>query len=164
MVPSFFESLYSLNQEKITAVLATTDTNPELHEYLQPLQEAWDDGHIVKTLKMHHSNVNSLAALFALEELNLDYNKFNEFPTWVFYLRQLTSLRFSSSELKSISKGIHQLQNLETFVLDDNNLSELPSTFSKLEKLATLTLSCNQFKTTPVELLSLKNLDTLDLS
>ena len=96
-----------------------------------------------------------------LEELRLKYNQIREIENVPISVKKLY---LSYSKLKSVSKKIGDLINMEILFLGYNSITEVPPEIGKLTKLQNLSLDDNQISTLPIELKELKNLRYLYLT
>ncbi len=81
------------------------------------------------------------------------------------WLKSLTTLDLSRSQLSLIPPLINQLLHLEELYLDSNELTFVPSELLKLKKLHTLSLGFNPLTSIPVELIGkMENLSWLYIS
>ncbi|KAI1710500.1 leucine rich repeat domain-containing protein [Ditylenchus destructor] len=105
------------------------------------------------SLKFSHNHLDKLRfnRYPKLETVNLDGNKFKDFPTSLFSgCPQLQSLDFSNNQLTKFDAKLFQqpMQNLSVLSLGQNNISEFAVEISKsLPALARLSLSQNGIKT-----------------
>jgi len=98
-----------------------------------------------------------------LETLDLDVNLIGEIPDSIGKLTQLRELSLGANVIRTLSPRIGALQQLEALDLSVNHLQTLPNELAALGKLKKLDLSGNEFETLPQVLFLMKNLETLDL-
>lgn len=91
--------------------------------------------------------VQGIACLSNLTELNLCRNELVEFPSEISELQQLVKLYMNQNNIKSIPEEVFpSLKKLQFLKMSTNKLSQLPSDMNKCEKLIYLSLSHNCLK------------------
>eukprot|EP01117_Protostelium_nocturnum_P008412 TRINITY_DN3005_c0_g1_i1.p1 TRINITY_DN3005_c0_g1~~TRINITY_DN3005_c0_g1_i1.p1 ORF type:complete len:1844 (-),score=610.62 TRINITY_DN3005_c0_g1_i1:47-5578(-) len=125
----------------------------------------------VKPLIFLNLSRNSLAKmpnemgniLGRLEQLNLEYNKFEEFPIMVCQMIKLLSLNISNNQLLQIPEDIGRLRSLTELLAKSNNLKTLPTSIGTLSNLKTLSLCSNQITQLPSTVGALQKIVNLSL-
>jgi Leucine-rich repeat (LRR) protein len=102
--------------------------------------------------------------LTKLKELNLQSNKFMQFPKEICYLESLEILDISDNKLTTIPGEIKYLTKLKELNLKGNKFMQFPKEICYLQSLEIFNLSNNHIQNVPAEISNLKNLKTLDLS
>lgn len=98
-------------------------------------------------------------------EVNYNNSNYPVFPTEVFYLKGLKTLRLSNNSIDSLPAEIGQLTDLEALYLENNNLTgSLPAEIGKMKELKKLDVSGNSMTGIPAEVGQLQKLEILDLS
>ena len=99
-----------------------------------------------------------------LNLLDLTSNRFVQFPSELLQLTNLKVLRIDHNKIKTLPKGIEQLQSLECFTLSCNLLQFFPSTFSQLNCLIELNFEFNLIDNIDPQIVDLKNLRFVNMS
>lgn len=107
--------------------------------------------------------------IFSLKNLNsllLDYNKICEIPDDIANVKRLKLFSISDNKIKEISISLSYLYNLEFLDLSNNSISHINFLKNKriFPSLKKLNLSLNRLTEFSSELVGLKNLKELDLS
>ncbi|XP_056411365.1 leucine-rich repeat-containing protein 63 isoform X2 [Hyla sarda] len=85
-------------------------------------------GHALSLKAYFISKLPDLTPLYnSLFYLNLSFNEFWQFPTEVYNLEQLESLKLRNNPIKEIPYGIHKLKKLRTLIVSFCSLSSLPA-------------------------------------
>jgi Leucine-rich repeat (LRR) protein len=105
----------------------------------------------------------SLAALPALNFLQLKGNKLKTLPSTISRLKGLSILDLSSNEFSQVPVELTSLTNLTQLFIKDNTLSSMPDEFAGLSKLMNLDLSGNKFNKIPPVITRMPALATLTM-
>ncbi|XP_068121313.1 leucine-rich repeat-containing protein 63 [Hyperolius riggenbachi] len=95
--------------------------------------------------------------------LNLSFNEFYQFPTEVYRLEHLESLKLRNNPIKEIPFGIHNLKKLRTLVVSFCSLSSLPAGVFLLPYLQVLDVSYNNISSIPNDISNLRALEFLNV-
>lgn len=105
----------------------------------------------------------SFGKLKKLQTLNLEANRFTEFPLPICELRALTSLDISRNFITAVPEGIGELTNLTYLKLSRNNFHELPDSIGNLKKLERLRLDSLDLEGLPAGIGGLESLKMLEI-
>jgi Leucine-rich repeat (LRR) protein len=118
-------------------------------------------------LDLQNNPLDELPASFGqlenLDWLNLNYNRFVDFPKVICQLPKLKGLFFDHNGLSSLPEEIKQLKELTNLTFSHNQFQHFPLAVLKLEKLNRLNLSYNQIDDIPENFFELKHLNYLDI-
>ncbi|KAG8584641.1 hypothetical protein GDO81_004702 [Engystomops pustulosus] len=98
------------------------------HCELAMLECLVNGGHALSLKAYFISRLPDLTPLYnSLFYLNLSFNEFWQFPTEIYYLEHLESLKLRNNPFREIPYGIHKLKKLRTFIASFCSLSSLPA-------------------------------------
>lgn len=121
-------------------------------------------GHALSLKAYFISKLPDLAPLYSsLFYLNLSFNEFWQFPTQVYNLENLESLKLRNNPIKEIPYGIHKLKKLKTFIISFCSLSSLPAGLFLLPHLQVLDVSYNDITSIPNDISNLRTLELLNV-
>ncbi|XP_056411366.1 leucine-rich repeat-containing protein 63 isoform X3 [Hyla sarda] len=121
-------------------------------------------GHALSLKAYFISKLPDLTPLYnSLFYLNLSFNEFWQFPTEVYNLEQLESLKLRNNPIKEIPYGIHKLKKLRTLIVSFCSLSSLPAGLFLLPYLQVLDVSYNNIISIPNEISNLRALEFLNV-
>ncbi|TFG17467.1 MAG: hypothetical protein EU533_08280, partial [Promethearchaeota archaeon] len=106
----------------------------------------------------------SISNLQALEQLQLNSNKFTTIPESISSLQSLKELYMNNNKITNILDSIKNLKMLKVLSLYNNNIAFLPKDIGNLSNLQKLDLWDNQLTSLPKSVFKLHSLQTLDLS
>ena len=105
--------------------------------------------------------LQSLTKLKNLQALGL--RRFQDFPTEVLSLKQLTYLNLMKCRFNNVPKEIAQLTNLESLSFYRGAITDLPTTIGKLKKLTHLNIGRTKITVIPEIVKQLKQLKRLNV-
>ncbi|XP_069826256.1 leucine-rich repeat-containing protein 63 [Dendropsophus ebraccatus] len=134
------------------------------HCELAMLECLVNGGHALSLKAYFISRLPDLTPLYnSLFYLNLSFNEFWQFPTEVYNLEQLESLKLRNNPFKDIPYGIHKLKKLRTLIVSFCSLSSLPDGLFLLPHLQVLDVSYNNIVSIPNEISNLRALEFLNV-
>ncbi|XP_063808882.1 leucine-rich repeat-containing protein 63 [Pseudophryne corroboree] len=95
--------------------------------------------------------------------LNLSFNEFWQFPTEVYKLEHLESLKLRNNPIKEIPYGVHKLKKIRTFIMSFCSLSSLPAGLFQLPYLQVLDVSYNNITSISNDISNLRALEFLNV-
>jgi len=108
--------------------------------------------------------INRRLALFDIEALSLDSNKFNSLPDELYLFTRLSLLSLSHNILDLVSESIRVMSSLTVLHLDSNQLLSIPDELSSNVNMKKLTLNKNHFLVFPDVIMKLTALEVLNLA
>ncbi|XP_066449411.1 leucine-rich repeat-containing protein 63 isoform X2 [Eleutherodactylus coqui] len=136
----------------------------ETHCDLAILECLGNGGNALSLKAYFISKLPDLTPLYnSLCYLNLSFNEFWQFPTEVYNLEQLESLKLRNNPIKEIPYGIHKLKRLRTFIVSFCSLSSLPTGLFLLPYLQVLDVSYNDITSIPNDISNLRVLEFLNV-
>ncbi|XP_044142950.1 leucine-rich repeat-containing protein 63 isoform X2 [Bufo gargarizans] len=160
-INQFFRSQKLQNSQTLydehSRILAT-------HCDLAMLECLVNGGHALSLKAYFISKLPDLTPLYnSLFYLNLSFNEFWQFPTEVYNLEHLESLKLRNNPIKEIPYGIHKLKKLRTFTVSFCSLTSLPAGLFLLPNLQVLDVSYNNITTIPNDIANLRALEFLNV-
>lgn len=98
----------------------------------------------VRDHKLRPKDLERIATLKNLEDLDLSNNNLKKFPLPILKLLQLESLALGHNQISELPKGIAQLKRLRNLSLEGNTFSKFPKILKSLKELSYLYLSENK--------------------
>ncbi|KAM3933079.1 leucine-rich repeat-containing protein 63 [Leptodactylus fuscus] len=121
-------------------------------------------GHALSLKAYFISKLPDLTPLYnSLLYLNLSFNEFWQFPTEVYNLEHLESLKLRNNPMKEIPYGIHKMKKLRIFIASFCSLSSLPAGLFLLPYLQVLDVSYNNITSLPRDISNLRSLEFLNV-
>ncbi|XP_071990289.1 leucine-rich repeat-containing protein 63 isoform X2 [Engystomops pustulosus] len=134
------------------------------HCELAMLECLVNGGHALSLKAYFISRLPDLTPLYnSLFYLNLSFNEFWQFPTEIYYLEHLESLKLRNNPFREIPYGIHKLKKLRTFIASFCSLSSLPAGLFLLPHLQVLDVSYNNITSIPNDISNLRALEFLNV-
>lgn len=85
-----------------------------------------------------------LKDLKKLESIELDFNKFDNFPSNLLSITTLKEISLHANNIKTIPEEIGRLKNLEKLVISDNDLTDLPESIFYLKNIKEIWIDGNK--------------------
>ena len=104
-----------------------------------------------------------LGKFFALQKINLNWNKISSLPETIGNLRLLEEFTIAENRLRSLPASFGELTSLKKLDLNDNHLRSLPSSFSHLRELESLSLLSSGLKKLPSYLNTFPHVEHFEL-
>ncbi|XP_075706344.1 leucine-rich repeat-containing protein 63 [Rhinoderma darwinii] len=121
-------------------------------------------GHALSLKAYFISKLPDLTPFYdSLFYLNLSFNEFWQFPTEVYNLEHLESLKLRNNPIKEIPYGVHKLKKLRTFIMSFCSLSSLPAGLFLLPYLQVLDVSYNNITSISNDISNLRVLEFLNV-
>jgi Leucine-rich repeat (LRR) protein len=106
-------------------------------------------------------NLEVIAKLVHLKELNVSHNQLEQLPSSILQLRALEVLNLEGNRLSNLPDEFAQLTQLKALNLSKNLLATLPPVLSKLPQLAELSIGGNHIHQLPASIAALSALRIL---
>jgi len=98
------------------------------------------------------TDLSGIRSLQKLDNLSINDNDLNYFPTDLLELKSLEVLWMNENLMTSIPQGILELKKLQSFSVTNNSIEILPVEIAQLPELKNIHLSGNPLKTPPIEI------------
>jgi len=142
------------------SVSTTSDGKSDGVKYVNKVQSAYLD-----FSRRHLTDLPPEIDIYShIENLDISYNDFAEFPNGILSLSELKMLSLAGNLLTELPAEVSQLSHLQTLDISKNQLWKLSTYISNLLRLENLLLTANQLTVLPSDISQLTFLQTLALS